>query len=176
MIKCSEIIDKPIFYNDKNEYFSMVNDVILDKNSNKILGFTWKKKLIRKEYEIFLFDDLLLIGSNGLYVKKNIKAKLFDYNNEKHYILSYIHDILNKIILNPDGELIGIVRDMILDIDRGYCVGFEFSEGYIDDLISGRKLISAGFGYSIDSEALILYDSSIIQPQGRGLLNLNKFT
>lgn len=154
----------------------MVYDVILNKNSNKILGFTWKKKMIRKEYGILLLDDLLLISSDGLYVKRDMKSRYFDYNNRANFGLSYIHDILNKIVLNKDGELIGIVRDMILDINTGCYVNFEFSEGYIDDLISGRKLIPAGFGYKIDSEAVILYNSSTIQPQGRGLLNINKFS
>ncbi|WP_372997595.1 PRC-barrel domain-containing protein [Lutispora sp.] len=175
-MRCSEIIDKPIFNTIEKDSFSTVYDVILNRSSNRILGFTWKKKILKKQYGIILLDDLLLISRDGLYMKNDKISREFDYNNRSKFGLSYIHDILNKIVLNIDNEVIGIVRDIILDINRGRYISLEFSEGYIDDIISGRKLITAGLGYKIDSEALILYDSNVIQPQGRGLLNMNKLT
>lgn len=173
-MRCSEIIDKPIFNNEEKESFSTVYDVILSENTNRIIGFTWKKKILKKQFGIILLDDLLLIGRDGLYVKDNRITREFDYNNRSVFGLSYIHDILNKIVLNIDNEVIGIVRDIILDLEMGIYTNFEFSEGYIDDLINGRKLIAAGLGYKIDSESLILYDNNAIQPQGKELLNMNK--
>jgi len=177
MIRCSEIIEKPILINGKNkESLSTVYDVILSSNSKDILGFIWKKKLLKKDFGIILFDDISLISQEGLHIKNQNTSKDFDYNNLKYFGLSYIHDVLNKIVLNSEGEVVGIIRDVFLDIGKGQYSSFEISEGYIDDIMTGRKLVEVGTGYRIDSHALLLYDSSIIQNQGKGLVNMTKLT
>ena len=142
----------------------------------QILGFIWKKRLLKKEFSIISLDDLSLITKDGIHIKSHKTSKEFEYNNRKFFGLSYIHDILNKIVLSNEGEVIGIIRDIFLDIEKGIYFGFEISEGYIDDIITGRKLIEVGAGYKIDSHALLLYDKSVMQTQGRGLINISKST
>jgi len=177
MIRCSEIIEKPILMNTKTkESLPTVYDVIISSSSNKILGIIWKKKLLKKEFNIISFDDIALISKDGIHIKNHTTTQEFDYNNTKHFGLSYIHDILNKIVLNNEGEVVGIVRDIFLDIEKGQYSSFEISEGYIDDIITGRKLIEVGSGYEIDSHALLIYDNSIMQNQGKGLANIGKLT
>ncbi|MCQ1529779.1 PRC-barrel domain-containing protein [Lutispora saccharofermentans] len=174
MIRCSEILEKPIFNNKSKEMFSLVYDVILKKNSNKILGFVWRRKILKKEFSLILYNDLLSVNKDGLYVKSSYVPHDFDYNNSLYFGLSYKHDFSNKIVLNRDNELIGIIRDALLDMETGSFTCFEFSEGYIDDIFTGRKLIAAGSGYKIDSNAVTLFYKDIVQEQGRGLLNMNK--
>lgn len=175
LMRCSEIIDKPIYENKTKEMLSMVYDVVLKKDSNEISGFVWKRKMLRKDFGIILYRDLQLLGKDGLYVKSNAVSHDFDYDNSLCFGLSYKHDFLNKIVLNKDCELIGIIRDIMLDKDLRCFQSFEFSEGYIDDLITGRKLIMAGDGYKIDSNAITILADSVIQEQGGGLINMDIF-
>ncbi|MDD4833558.1 MAG: PRC-barrel domain-containing protein [Lutispora sp.] len=174
LIRWSEIIEKPILNIGNKHTLALAYDVVLKKNSNEILGFVWRKKMLKKEFGIILFNDLLLKTKDGLFIKSSKVSKDFDYNNRIYYGLSYNNNFSNKIVLNRDGELIGIVRDILLDLDRGYFQSFEFSEGYIDDIITGKKLVMAGSGYKLDSDAITILHNEIIEEQGRGLLNLGR--
>lgn len=175
MIRCSEIIEKPIFDNKTKDTLSLVYDIVIKNDSNEVSGFVWRKKMLKKDFGIILYKDFQLIGKDGLYAKNSAVSHDFDYDNSLYFGLSYKHDFLNKIVLNRDGELIGIVRDILLDKDASRFQSFEFSEGYIDDIITGRKLIMAGSGYKIDSNAITILTGSVIQEKGGGLLNMNIF-
>lgn len=151
-----------------------VSDILLNDESSTIISFICNKKGLKKSNYILYLKDIISKSYDGIIVKNQNAIKRLSNTKVTNNGLSYKDKILNKTVLNNKGELIGILRDMIFDLTAGYILGFELSEGYFDDIFTGRKLIKAGSGYFFSENNIIVPYEEIVKEQGRGLINLSK--
>lgn len=176
MIKASEIIDVPIQEFQSKIIICTVYDILLNTDSTKVIGFLCHKKgLKRNSYALFL-KDIVSKSYNSILVKSLDVIKNMKEIKKINFGSSYKETILNKIVIDNKGELIGILRDMVFDLTTGYLLSFELSEGYFDDILTGRKLIKAYSGYYFSENNIIVPYKDLVQDQGRGLVSLSKLS
>ena len=53
------------------------------------------------------------------------------------------------------GENLGVVHDMVFDMETGSLEGFELSRGFMNDMIEGRKVIFMRDGVEFGKEYII---------------------
>ncbi len=174
LTKANEIIEANVLNFESKNNICKIEDILVNNEVTKIIGLLCGNKGIKKRKYILYLKDIISKSYDGIFVKNSNSiidiAKLKTINAG----LSYRDNILNKIVLNSKGELIGILRDMIFGFTAGELLGFELSEGYFDDIFTGRKLIKAGSGYYFLENNIIVPYEDVVQEQGRGLINLNK--
>lgn len=174
LIKANEFIDVPVLDFGTKNIICTICDILLNDESAIIVSFLCDKKGLKKSNYTLYLKDIISKSNDGIIVKNQDAIKHLSSTKITNIGLSYKERILNKTVLNSKGELIGILRDMIFDLTAGYILGFELSEGYFDDIFTGRKLIKAGSGYFFSENNIIIPYEGIVKEQGRGLINLSK--
>lgn len=174
MTKANEWLDVPVLDFATKNVLCAVYDILLNDESAAIISFICDKKGLKKCNCTLYLKDIMSKSYDGIIVKnKNVIKNLSNVKTINN-TLSYKNTILNKTVLNSKGEFIGILRDMIFDLTSGYILGFELSEGYLDDIFTGRKIIKAGSGYFFSDNNIVVPYEGIIKEQGRGLLNISR--
>lgn len=174
MTKANEWLDVPVIDFATKNILCTICDILLNDESSAIISFVCDKKGLKKCNCTLYLKDIISKSYDGIIVKNNDVIKNLLNIKTINNTLSYKNIILNKTVLNSKGEFIGILRDMIFDLTAGYILGFEVSEGYFDDIFTGRKIIKAGSGYFFSDNNIVVPYEGIIKEQGRGLLNLGR--
>lgn len=142
MFRVSDLIDLPIktLNQDKTFKFS-VKSVLLNGMENRVAAFICKEGTLKKMFHIIDYNKIISIDTNGVIIAdlqciQKIHAK--ELNNYMQ-----MEQVIKKLVKNRTGELYGIVTDIYINLLNGKIVAYEMSEGYIDDLITGRKVVDA---------------------------------
>lgn len=174
MAKANEWLDVPVIDIAGKNILCTVCDILLNDESAVLISFVCDKKGLKRNNSTLYLKDIISKSYDGIIVKNKNVIKNLSSVKTMNNSLSYKNTILNKTVLNSKGEFIGIIRDMVFDLTAGYVLGFELSEGYFDDIFTGRKIIEAGSGYFFSDNNIIVPCEGIVKGQGRGLLNLGK--
>ena len=98
-------------------------------------GRFWGNKLFPWEAICSLTDQGAIVESEDAIVNTKDDGQLRDYCSEK---ASY----MGLEVYDDEGVLIGKVQDICLDPVSGKIMAIEISQGAIEDLLCGRKLIN----------------------------------
>jgi uncharacterized protein YrrD len=66
--------------------------------------------------------------------------------------------ILGKLVLGTHGEILGVIRDLLIDVDTGLIRAYELSEGYLDDFLKGRQIVSLEYGHKLNGKNIVQSD------------------
>ena len=112
-------------------------------------GFTGK---FRKKY--IALEDILKLNDAVCVVYS--KASVRKYENRKSLTTHNSFDqVMGQGVLSRKGKNIGVVHDMIFDIETGELEGFELSKGFMNDMFEGRKVVFMRDGVEFGEEYII---------------------
>lgn len=134
MIKQSELIDKPVIdkFGDK---ISNIDSIFYSKKKTRVLGFFITKDKFFSSKRFISISDIEAIGEDALVLRTNRSL------DEKKYKDNDVLDIIDKEVISKNGESIGFVKDIVIDISKGKVLGFILSQGLFEDLNYGRNIL-----------------------------------
>ncbi|MFZ5351347.1 MAG: PRC-barrel domain-containing protein [Bacillota bacterium] len=141
MFRVSDIIDMPIVSLKSGKRLCTVKSAMIDIDTNRLLSLICKEAIVKKHIEIIPYKKVIGLSLNEVTVydeKVFIRLKSNMFRNG-HMKFEYV---IGRQLYNKDKEIIGTITDMYFEPLSGRIMALEISEGYIDDLISGRKTIS----------------------------------
>jgi len=162
LIKIRDILGLPFIYDDGSKSPGFLKDVIIDINEKQVKAFIAEKKGLRKIITTFGFDDIREIGAGALIVKKH---PVYEENENKKYkengnANKKFSDIDNKKyeikVYSRNGDDLGFVKDVFFNAQTGHIEAFELSDGLIDDIIEGRKVIPLIGKYEFGEEIIVV--------------------
>jgi uncharacterized protein YrrD len=156
IFRVNDIIDLPIIDRASGQRICTVKDVIIDARENKVYALVCKEHLIRRVTEIIPYDYVIAVTQNFIMITKKcniIKHREIPSMNRRFFS---IDNIIGKLILNAKGEIIGIIRDIMLNTSNGSINAYEISEGYFDDLVTGRRIIKLNKSFNIAEKNMVL--------------------
>lgn len=68
---------------------------------------------------------------------------------------SGLDEMMGRSVLSDSGVNLGVVHDMVFDMETGSLEGFELSRGFMNDMIEGRKVIFMRDGVEFGKEYII---------------------
>ena len=68
---------------------------------------------------------------------------------------SGLDELMGRSVVSEKGENLGVVHDMVFDMETGSLEGFELSRGFMNDMIEGRKVIFMRDGVEFGKEYII---------------------
>jgi len=171
MVKGRELIGLPVITLDKGEQIANIQDVIFDPRNSKVLALVTEEKGWFKGARIIPFKNIYKIGEDAVTVETsdaelnaNDLAEIEKFSDEEI-------NVIGTTIITESGNNLGVIEDIIIDIESGYIEGYEISGGVIKDLIDGRVVIPLPDSITIGKDAVIVPDwvENKIKQQGRGL-------
>lgn len=167
MRKESELIGLPVISKETGKKIATIREIIYSEKKNKVVGILVSEGNIFREARLIQFNNVDSIGKDALIIENENLV-------EKSSLLPEINQLINekKItedeILTEDGESLGHVRDIIIDVENGTVVGFILTDGLIQDLKEGRNVLP----YSI--ETIFGENSIIISNEVKTLFDIYK--
>lgn len=133
-----------------------VGEALYD-GENNVKGFIlegengFSGKFVKK---FIALEDILKLNSAVCVVYSKASVKRFS----KKYALKLkcdLDDIMGRNVMSDHGVNLGVVHDMVFDMETGSLEGFELSKGFMNDMIEGRKVIFMRDGVEFGKEYII---------------------
>lgn len=158
MFRLSDIIDLPIKQlNGKLNPKHTVKSILIDGRTNKAAALICKEGTIKKYVKIIPYERVVAIDMDGVIVTDETCIKKVQEKEIESYLL--YEDVVHKTISSSAGNLQGILTDIFINLLTGKITSLEISEGYLDDIVSGRKTVPSETALedSVTSEGITMY-------------------
>ncbi len=128
---------------DTKKYFGRLSDILVNKETNAIIGIISKNDSLIYRHRLFFLKDICSIDEVSVYVigygEKFMKViPLFED------FKSCENDIRNKRAVYKNGHGAGFVKNVAFDFEAGKMSEFSIGSSLIQDLINGRLICPVG--------------------------------
>lgn len=167
MRKSQEVIGLSVFHLKTGKKMGIVGDVLFDTSQRfcGILledgGWLRRRRMIPKE-------NIESIGKDAVVIKRKEDILPFD-ESTKHWtgVCSGQAKLKGRSVLLDSGYELGVIENVYFMEEMGTLVGYELSDGWMNDLIEGRKVLRT-------SEPLIWGEDVLIAQQNQVKLKERK--
>ena len=118
------------------------------------------------------WDQLVAIGEDAVTVKQADSLEVWDDDEQLRPVFSGDEKWIGRPMITINGHQLGIVEDVYLGnhLERNI-VGYELSDGFITDVMEGRKCLPAFEQFTFGEDAILVP----VQSEGK-LQTLQQFT
>jgi|LSQX01.1.fsa_nt_gb uncharacterized protein YrrD len=168
----SEVLNLPVICADSGKKAGVVKDILFSLKCRKMTALLLESKGFMPGRRAVLRSDLLRLGDNAVLIEN---AGCVSNINRKAYKENFEDEVrpLGLRVYSKDGGELGIVKDVIFDIQSGKIKGFEMSDGVLQDIIQGRRFLPL-FGRVEFSEELAIVENEAVdemEETGGGIRN-----
>lgn len=174
MIKESNLIGLPILSYNFEPLNYVVKEIIYCLVKFRVLALCVGSIDSEKHTQIILFQKIKDITEKGVLIYSTDDIVKTDEIPEfKNIIENYKPVTGYEIYLNNNNnnEIIGVVKDTLIQIKSGKILGFIMSEGLFDDLINGYSFLPISNEINLEEQKIILDNKKELKilPQQGGL-------
>jgi uncharacterized protein YrrD len=108
--------------------------------NDRVAAIICKEGTLKKNYQIIPYEKIISIDANGIVIS-DVKSIEKQPAKERNRFLQ-LDAVINKAVKSNYGELYGIITDIYINLLNGKITAYELSEGYIDDIVNGRRMIN----------------------------------
>lgn len=130
-----------------------VGDALFD-NENNVCAFMLEQSGITLRKKMLLLDEILQLSSKNCVIYSNKSILKFDKKSGIKKDCRYTA-MVGKNVESIDGKGLGVVRDMVFDMETGSIEGFELYRGIVEDAVKGKNIIYFNDGIEVFKEKII---------------------
>ncbi|RCX22470.1 uncharacterized protein YrrD [Fontibacillus phaseoli] len=141
-MKLQEMVGSAVFDVQDGKQIGKVLDFLLDENWS-ITGIQLEgKAMFSSTIKVVLWEDIVAYGEDAVMIRNQQAIRKQEAENIQFTFLSGNGKLKELPVLTEDGILIGNVTDVYFDHELGNTItGIEVSDGFISDLMEGRKVL-----------------------------------
>ncbi|MCK8818097.1 PRC-barrel domain-containing protein [Natroniella sulfidigena] len=137
MRRGQELIGLPIVDLEDGELIGKVVDILFSPEKKELLGVKAKNNKLWKGARLIPQKSLYTLGKDIVVINnkrdlKQAEKSVASLNSGK--------EVMGKEVITEEGQVLGAVEDVIIDQDQKL-LGYELTDGLIQDILTGRKLI-----------------------------------
>jgi len=158
LLSYNKILGFPLLVIDEGKKFGIINEMVFDIDNNIVeglinIGVGRKRNFIRLS-DIKLLEDKAVIQDS-----RSMKA--WDKRRKENKRFIFGKELITKKVFDYNGNDLGYVCDLFLDFDTGFLEAFQLTDGIIEDIIQGRKIIPVFGKIVLKEEGLFVAKESI---------------
>lgn len=138
----------PIFQAD-GEKLGYIEDLCISGNG-EIIGVLMEKGLVFKKFMLIHLTDILSLGEDGMIVTE--KPSLMEIEEGQNRLAT----LIGKPLFSSSGEQLGRIDDVYFQEKLGTIIGYECSDGFFNDMVEGKNIITCSNLQSIGKDAVIV--------------------
>lgn len=140
------------------KYLGEVKDIIYCSMENKVRGFLLSDNSWLWGARILLYDQVVSIGPDVIMVDGEDKIHSTKYHADYKSWYEDRIEVRGCELVSDTGKIVGTIKDLIID-PYGNIVGYELSDGFVQDLLVGRRTIPVPEQYRV-SDGLVIFQST----------------
>ncbi|MGI6777498.1 MAG: PRC-barrel domain-containing protein [Acetivibrionales bacterium] len=172
VLKISEVIGLPVICIDSGKKIGTVEDLILNRGKSEVKALILERAGFEIRRKVILMKDIAYLGKDAVMVNtESCKTELRMVFNSS--ITEDKGEIRGLRVYSKSGEDLGEVKDVLFDSKTGTVEGVEVTEGLLQDIVQGRKILPL-FGKVEFSEESMLVDREAVEEMmgtGGGIKN-----
>jgi len=134
MFKGREIIGLSVIDYTTGKESGAIDDLILDLEQGKVTALLIKSVGWLTTSRLVPLAIVQQVGSDAVLIDDETKEAIEDDGCR-------IKSLKGCSVISCEGKDLGTVEDLILDIPEGRVVGWEISDGLVQDLVEGRRVL-----------------------------------
>lgn len=136
----SEVLGLPVICIDGGKRLGTIEDIVFDTEEKDVRAFLLEHKGVELKKKAVMLKDVLSLGNDAVIIADH--SCVADFKKEKDSVGKKDEGyIIGLRIFTKDGDDLGMVKDVIFDWKTGRIEGFEISDGILQDIINGRKIM-----------------------------------
>lgn len=141
-MKLQEMVGLAVFDVEDGKQIGKVLDFLLDDDW-RITGIQLEgKAMFTSTVKVVLWEDIVAYGEDAVMIRNQQAIRKWDAENIQLTFSTGNGKLKELPLLTEDGILIGHVTDVYFDQEMGNTItGIEVSDGFISDLMEGRKVL-----------------------------------
>jgi uncharacterized protein YrrD len=140
LYRYSEVLNLPVICAGDGSKAGVVKDILFSISDRKAKALLLEQKGLSARKRVILLNKLLSLGGGAVIIDDNACIEDMDSAAFKNAFEDDGSLIGTKVFSKAGGE-VGVVRDVIFDLRTGRIEGFEISDGLLQDVMRGRKLL-----------------------------------
>ncbi|MGE4282273.1 MAG: PRC-barrel domain-containing protein [Clostridia bacterium] len=171
MLRFSTVIGLPVVSIKSGTKIAVVKDIIFDANTKKLVGLVVHCKKLMFNNKIILIEDIMSAGINAILIEDEdiliSSEKLTQLPNTK----KYWEEFIGTPVYSDNGVNIGEIQDVSFDWELGLLEELEISDGVVQDLIEGRKILPALESIELEQGIVIIdtHNMNQLKNSGKGI-------
>ncbi|GEM_PF-827968 len=161
MRKGKEILGLPVITLDRAAKVGVVGDLVIDPARKKVTGFLVGPSG-RASTKHISFDSVCRIGPDCLLIDGESSVSSAQGHSQPMTLLGGTTKLSGLQVFTDAGRSAGKVSDVIVDERSGAIQQYEVSSGRIQDVLSGKKQISASIPVAVGGEAMLIPESAYV--------------
>ena len=175
MLKFSEIIGLPVVSIASGYKIGTVKDIIFISDTKEIsaLIIHENRKLMSSPQAIKV-QDVIKVGKSAVLVsEEQCLTDLKSFLSSTEFVKQYSKEVKEKRVYTDGGVKLGTIQDALFDFETGMLAEFEISDGLVQDLIEGRKIMPATESIQLEQGIIIVESEKIhqLKDNHKGLKN-----
>ncbi len=144
MLKSQEVIGLSVFHLETGKKVGVVRDVLFDP-SQRFSGILLEDGGWLRRRRYVPHDNIESIGKDAVVIRSKQRILPFDEAMAKDLtgICSGQKMLKGRSVLLTSGYELGVIENVYFMEEMGTIIGYELSDGWIDDLMEGRKVLKA---------------------------------
>lgn len=148
-----DLVGMPIINLTNGETVGRVKDVLFDPTSHQFVGIEMDGGGWLKGPRKIHFDDFAGIGEDAITIlEDSVIMKALPC--EESVITE--DKVVGSRVLTKDGNELGTISDIIIDLTTGNITHYQISDGIIQDLLEGRGIVPIDTGITYGKDAIIV--------------------
>lgn len=139
MPKGRQLLGLPVIAVDSGEVLGQVEELLLDAEHRKLAALVVREGSWLKSPQIIRWPDVLSVGRDAVTVAD--QSVLEAGSREKaagEFLEHSVQKYTGLRVVTADGNDVGTLEDVVVELPSGQVSGWELSDGLIQDLLSGR--------------------------------------
>lgn len=167
MEKSSQIIGLPVLCGDSGKKLGIVKDIVYCPSSKEVKGIILENTGWRMGKRLIFFDSIKSFGNSAVIVSGPACAMpLRKARGDGR--LKNKGEILGLRVYSKKGEDMGVVKDVLFDPKTGIVEGVEVSDGYIQDIVQGRRIMPLFGKVEFGDEAMLVDKDAVEEAESTG--------
>lgn len=137
MKRQSDLVGLPVIALDTGNKIGRINKMIYSVQARKIEALVISKLKLMHNNLIIPYSEIVSIGSDSVTItSEHVLKRLADCPEIK--VLQDEVKFNQQRLINPTGDFLGIIKDVVFDTHSGALMALDISDGLINDFLSGR--------------------------------------
>lgn len=162
--KALDVLGLPVVCLETGEEMGKVRDILCD-STWRVLGVVLQEKNLFQQGSYIPIEHIYAVGEDCVTVKGHDAVVSMDGLAEIETVglVTGRNTLKGKPVMTETGDVLGTLEDVYFSRNWEKLVGYELSDGWIADLVEGRKRLPLPSSLIIGRDNLIVRDSTRIQ-------------
>jgi uncharacterized protein YrrD len=165
--KYSEVLNLPVICADSGRKAGVVKDILFSSEERQVKALLLEREGVSVKKRVIFLSELISLGGDAAIVDSAGCVADMDRASFRNNFKDEGSLIGLRVFSKAGGE-VGVVRDVIFDCRTGRIEGFEISDGLLQDVMHGRKLLPLFGKVEMGKEFAVVEMEAVDEMEGTG--------